>query len=139
MKIKKIHNQGNHLILDGYDCDSKKLADFKLIQKFLNELPEKIGMKKLTPPPHLIDYKDTVKEERGITGFVLIAESHISIHTYPHKNFLSFDLFSCKEFDVDLIIEKLIKTLGIKKFDHKIVKRSSKFNYPPPAKINKKQ
>ena len=57
-------------------------------------------------PPYVFRY-DTGKkpEDWGISGFVLIAESHISIHTFPDKNYLSLDIFSCKEYSIDTVKE----------------------------------
>jgi S-adenosylmethionine/arginine decarboxylase-like enzyme len=37
----------------------------------------------------------------GITGFVALAESNITLHTYPEKGYIVLDIFSCKEFDIE--------------------------------------
>jgi len=58
-------------------------------------------MTKITQP-YVFRYDAIDPEESGITGVVIIAESHISIHTYPKKNFAFVDLFSCKPFDTDM-------------------------------------
>ena len=42
-----------------------------------------------------------VAEDAGVSGFVIIAESHISIHTFPKRNYVNIDIFSCKSFDND--------------------------------------
>tara|TARA_A100001011_G_scaffold391170_1_gene476066 strand:- start:1698 stop:2183 length:486 start_codon:yes stop_codon:yes gene_type:complete len=48
------------------------------------------------------------EESYGFSTFVMIAESHLSIHTFPELNYISFDCYSCKYFDTDLV-EKLLK------------------------------
>ena len=87
-----------HLAVDGYGGDPSKLQDVKLISSFLDEHPSAIGMTKIVPPL-VCTYRGETPEDWGVSGFVLIAESHISIHTFPDRGYLSIDVFSCKEFD----------------------------------------
>lgn len=109
MKIKIQHGQGSHLTIDAFDC-KEDLNSKDLVLKFLNELPNIIGMNKLTQP-QVVEYK-TDNEESGVTGFVIIAESHLAIHTYPKKNFLSADIFSCKEFNTELATNYVKEIFG---------------------------
>ena len=97
---KKVFGYGPHLMLDLGDCNPERLDDLEACFGLLNELPMKIGMTKITQP-HVFRYEGAVSEDSGITGVVIIAESHISLHTYPKKNFAFIDLFSCKPFDVE--------------------------------------
>ena len=75
---------GPHLMLDGYGCDKKKLQDLNLVYRILDDLPERIGMTKIMPP-YVFKYSGVKPEDWGLSGFVLIAESHVSIHTFPEK------------------------------------------------------
>jgi S-adenosylmethionine decarboxylase len=70
------------------------------MEKILNELPERLGMEKLTEP--VVKYAEprNIKDSGGYSGFVMIAESHISIHTFPKKKFVSIDAYTCKD-DMD--------------------------------------
>jgi S-adenosylmethionine decarboxylase len=97
---KHIYGYGPHLMLDLNDCNSAILDDLEACFRLLNELPEKIGMTKITQP-YVFRYSGLVTEDEGITGVTIIAESHISLHTYPKKNFVFVDIFSCKPFDVE--------------------------------------
>ncbi|MBU4186270.1 MAG: S-adenosylmethionine decarboxylase, partial [Desulfobacteraceae bacterium] len=97
---KQTCGYGPHLMLDLNDCNPAILDDLEACFKLLNELPERIGMTKITQP-YVFRYSAPVPEDEGITGVAIIAESHISIHTYPRKRFVFVDLFSCKPFDVD--------------------------------------
>ena len=81
-----------------------KLKDYNLVFDVLNELPEKIGMTKITQP-YVFPYSGHVPEDKGITGTVIIAESHISIHTFQEKDYCFVDVFSCKDFDADTVAE----------------------------------
>ena len=87
-----------HLIVDGYGADRKRLLDEDLVYRFLDECPGRIGMTKMITP-QVYTYRGRVPEDWGISGFVLIAESHISVHTFPDRGYLNIDVFSCKSFD----------------------------------------
>ncbi|HPA16042.1 MAG TPA: adenosylmethionine decarboxylase [Desulfobacterales bacterium] len=97
---ENIYGYGPHLMLDLNECNSEILNDLDACFKLLNELPEMIGMTKITQP-YVFRYSGLIPEDEGITGVTVIAESHISLHTYPRKDFVFVDLFSCKPFDVE--------------------------------------
>lgn len=117
---------GPHLMLDGYGCDKAKLQDLNLIYRILDELPTRIGMTKIMPP-YVFKYSGLKPEDWGLSGFVLIAESHISIHTFPEKNFVSVDIFSCKHFDSEFASEYLKKTFGMSKVESTVLDRGTEF------------
>ncbi len=117
---------GQHLMMDGYGCDREKLMDLNWIYDFLSRYPEEIKMTKIMPP-YVFKYSGQVPEDWGISGFVLIAESHISIHTFPEKLYLSLDIFSCKEFDSKAAIEHIKNLFDIKKVEIKLLDRGHEF------------
>ncbi|MGB2599831.1 MAG: adenosylmethionine decarboxylase [Candidatus Omnitrophota bacterium] len=126
MKEIKTEAFGPHLMLDLEECNPEKLKDYDLIFNTLNELPDKIGMTKITQP-YVFPYSGQIPEDKGITGTVIIAESHISIHTFQEKDYCFVDVFSCKHFDVDFAAEYLINTFESKKYDKHIVNRGKNF------------
>ncbi len=87
-----------HLVIDGYAGDSGKMWDLELVRNFLTEYPDKLGMTRITEP-RVLEYNGPKVEDAGVSGFVIIAESHISIHTFPYRNYVNIDIFSCKTFD----------------------------------------
>ena len=93
-----------HLVIDGYGGDPEKLKDTDLILGFLDEYPDSIGMTKIIPP-QVYTYHGRTPEDWGVSGFVIIAESHISIHTFPDRGYVNIDIFSCKEFDASESLE----------------------------------
>jgi S-adenosylmethionine decarboxylase len=117
---------GVHLMLDGYGCDRSKLEDLSLIATFLDEYPEKMNMTKIMPP-YVFRYNGTVPEDWGVSGFVLIAESHISIHTFPEKHYLSLDMFSCKPFDTQAAAETIKHYFDIQKCETNVLDRGQEF------------
>ncbi len=117
---------GPHLMLDLYDCNKKKLKDVQFIYKFLDSLPGLIGMTKIMPP-YTFAYSGKVKEDWGVSGVVLIAESHISVHTFPEKGYLSLDIFSCNDFDVDEASEYIINAFEAKRVERHFLNRGRHF------------
>ena len=93
---------GYHMTLDFYGCPLNSLTDMSLCYKILDELPAILQMNKLSPP-FVIDASsneaDGGKDPGGISGYIVIAESHISIHTFAKRGFVSMDVYSCKKFD----------------------------------------
>ncbi len=87
-----------HLVIDGYGGDVDKMWDQELVRDFLTNYPSQIGMTRITEP-RVLEYNGPQAEDAGVSGFVIIAESHISIHTFPYRRYVNIDIFSCKSFD----------------------------------------
>jgi S-adenosylmethionine decarboxylase len=102
-----------HLVLDGYGADAHKLQDEALVHDLLDQYPDAIGMTKISEPFVYRYTTGQVPQDWGVSGFVLIAESHISIHTFPERGYLNVDIFSCKAFDTDAAIRELTGRFGI--------------------------
>ena len=59
----------------------------------------------------------------GYSVFGIISESHISMHTFPEDNYFSFDLYSCKKFNSNFLIDLLYTELGDCQLNYHIIKR----------------
>jgi S-adenosylmethionine decarboxylase len=125
---------GQHLTIDASQCNRKKLTDQSFVYDILNKLPGKVGMTKMTLP-YVVKWLDPGATVEGISGFVTIAESHISIHTFPEKDYVFMDVFSCRNFDVNKAFELLTKVFEAKKFTKKVVKRGIDFPRSHPEHI----
>ncbi len=117
---------GPHLTMDMYGCSKKKLKDVNFVYNFLSELPELIGMTKIMPP-YTFSYSGLKPEDWGVSGIVLIAESHISIHTFPDKNYASFDIFSCKDFDPEPAADIVASKFETKTYEKNFLMRGRHF------------
>jgi S-adenosylmethionine decarboxylase len=117
---------GVHLMVDGYGCNRAALEDMNLIYNFLDDYPTHMDMTKIMPP-YVFRYTGSAPEDWGISGFVLIAESHISIHTFPDKQYLSLDMFSCKPFDTRLAVQTIKRYFSIQKYEMKVLDRGQEF------------
>src|SRR3989344_3263678 len=96
-------------MMDAYDCDKKVLDDANLLYKLLDELPTKLGMRKMIKPYIVSTEGNNAKDPGGWSGFVLIEESHISFHTFVKRGFVTIDIYSCKQFDTEIAVEYLKK------------------------------
>lgn len=105
---------GPHLMLDLQNCDYDKMNSQEYIYNILDTLTDLIGMTKIIPP-YVFPYCGINSEDKGITGIVIIAESHITIHTFTEKDYVFCDIFSCKSFDEELAIDYLIRAFDSKK------------------------
>lgn len=91
-----VANFGEHLTLDGYGGDPARLGAELLIRAALIDLCDHIGMRPLAPPLVVCAPDNALSDPGGWSGVLLIAESHITIHTFPRRRFLTSDVYSCK-------------------------------------------
>lgn len=117
---------GPHITIDLKGCPKNVLSNYNLHFDFLKSLPTLIQMTPITQP-YVFPYSGLVPEDKGITGIVIIAESHISIHSFEEKGFAFIDIFSCKEFDVDKAVKIIIDTFKPESYDLNVVKRGIDF------------
>lgn len=117
---------GLHLTLDGYEGNQEQLANLDTIYEFLEHCPDLIHMTKIMPP-YVFKYHGKVPEDWGVSGFVLIAESHISIHTFPDRAYLSLDIFSCKDFDYQQAVAYVSELFGISRHEINLLDRGLEF------------
>ena len=102
-----------HLAIDGHGAPPEKLKDTDTVYRFLDEYPDAIGMNKIIPP-QVYTYHGKTPEDWGVSGFVIIAESHISVHTFPDRQYVNIDIFSCKDFDAASSLEGVKSAFGLK-------------------------
>lgn len=117
-------NYGLHLTLDGYGGDPEKLGDLTRLFDILEALPGEIGMNKIGSP-HLI--RITEPDVAGISGFIFLLESHISVHTYPYKRFLSMDTYSCREFDTEIVVARFRDCFDLEAVEPQVLVRGRRF------------
>ncbi len=117
---------GPHLMLDCRGCNLDKIGDVAYVFNVLNTLPDQIGMTKITQP-YVFPYSGLVPEDEGVTGVVIIAESHLSFHSFTQKDYFFFDLFSCKPFDVEAAKRFIVEAFEVQEADVHYVERGQDF------------
>ena len=119
---QKLSHQGKHLLLELYRCDCEKLNDESFLRCTLNRAAKLANATVL----NLISNKF---EPQGVTAIALLAESHISIHTWPESNYSAVDIFTCgQNMQPELASQYLIETLNAEEHFLRVLKRN-----PPSA------
>ena len=111
-----------HLLIDGSGCDASQLADTEHVRRFLDEFPGSISMTKITEPSVQV-YRGPVPQDWGVSGFVIIAESHISVHTFPDRAYVNIDVFSCLEFDAEDALARVRERFAMGTVKHWVLDR----------------
>jgi len=92
---------GTHILIDV--TGDAPLSDPQAIERVLRVAADKAGATTLDARFHHFG------EEMGVTGFLLLAESHISIHTWPEHHFAAIDLFVCGSPDLENALNWIIE------------------------------
>ena len=106
---------GKHIILDLWEplFDNKIKTLKKTIERAVNI--SKANMLHL----HLHRFG----KEQGISGVAVLAESHLSVHTWPERNYIAFDMFMCGDTNPELASKYLVNTFRPKNKNIKVIKR----------------
>ena len=124
-KDERLVHQSKHLLLELYRSDFEKLNDESFLRCSLNNA-SKIAKAKVL---NLISHKF---EPQGVTAIALLAESHISIHTWPESNYSAIDIFTCgQNMMPEVASEYLIKSLMAKEHSLRVIERN------PPSAVSK--
>jgi S-adenosylmethionine decarboxylase len=92
---------GNHLILELYDCPGRILDDPEHVAHTMLAAVEASGATMIQPFFHQF-------APQGVSGVVIISESHFSIHTWPEYGYAAIDVFTCGDvIDMDAAVESL--------------------------------
>ena len=127
--MKNTEQFGIHLMLDGYGADPRILKDANLLTELLHKIPSNMGMHTISEPLVVEVGPKNRKDPGGLSGFVLIAESHLSFHTFPKRGFVTVDLYTCQnEMDTEKLIKELSEAFRLSDTDVYIQKRG--VNYP---------
>ena len=119
---KKLSHQSKHLLLELYKCDSEKLNDESFLRCILNRAAKLANATVL----NLISNKF---DPQGVTAIALLAESHISIHTWPESNYSTVDIFTCgQNMMPEVASQYLIEALKAEEHLLRIIERN-----PPRA------
>jgi S-adenosylmethionine/arginine decarboxylase-like enzyme len=116
-----IASLGVHWIFDGVAAPAL-LADEDRLRRALVEIPDALGMTRVSPPQCFTHLDDA---QPSLAGIVLIAESHFSLHLFPHSGVVHGDLFSCRAFAIDTARSHLRELYDIRELHEQVLERST--------------
>ena len=94
-----------HITIECQGCPPKLLNSGKRIRRALGAAAEACSL-------HVVQEGMHRFRPHGITGYLLLKESHISIHTWPEHSFALVDVLSCSRLDIDNLVNSLRVTLS---------------------------
>ncbi|MBI2055017.1 MAG: adenosylmethionine decarboxylase [Candidatus Sungbacteria bacterium] len=85
-----------HILADLYNCrgDEKYLTKVSTVKKKVLQMIKRAGFKVVASRFHKFPPGSNATEG-GITGVIVVSESHLTIHTWPEKHYVNFDVFFC--------------------------------------------
>ena len=114
---------GYELLLDLYDCKPGVCDDLALCYRFLDEFVAYLGMEKQSPPSIFFTDAKRFPDKAGLSGWAPLVESSIVIHTLSVTNFISIDVYCCKEFDTNKAKTFVQKFFSPKRIDEQFLLR----------------
>jgi len=105
--MSSLVSTGKHMICDLTNIrNTVRLESMESMHELLEDICDKYDFNVLTKSQHKF-------EPHGLTILYMLSESHISIHTFPEKQYLALDIYTCREYEDDgvymEIYDKLIK------------------------------
>lgn len=79
---------GVHILAEYYNCDNRLLNNAALIENYMNQAAVHAGATVVASAFHTFN-------PHGVSGVIVIAESHLSIHTWPEYGYAAVDIFTC--------------------------------------------
>lgn len=120
---------GVHLMLDCYLADADRLADEPMLKAMLTDMVGRLRMHVIHDPVVVEVGPMNRKDPGGLSGFVMIAESHISFHTFPRRRFATIDIYTCQgSLPESAIVEEFRRYLSFESYDLFVQRRG--LSYP---------
>src|SRR5919108_2179725 len=98
---------GTHWIVDAHGCDPPSLRSREVLERLFARITSEMGLRPINAPVWHV-----FPGQAGITGVLLLSESHLACHTFPERGLAAFDLFCCRPRRVWPWRERLAAALG---------------------------
>ena len=120
--VQKPRPDGYHLMMELFGCDQEKLNSRKFLHNTVKNAVKKVGLTNLGSRFHQF-------QPFGVTGFTLLAQSHISLHSWPEFGYLVLDIFTCGDQNqADQLADHLLERLQPSRVDRQVVRKG--YLYP---------
>lgn len=130
---KILESAGVHVIIDAFVNDASVFTQENLTG-FFRDLVKAIDMEILVGPnfievpvdPEVLrksQESGVFADEGGLTGTCIVSKSHVSLHAWPLQEFFSFDVFSCGDFDPEVVLKMTYERLGVRASNAHVINR----------------
>ena len=120
--MSALRTWGKHLVLDAAGCSSKRIGSAVVIKNFTNELVRRIDMKAYGDPQIVMF---GTGNKKGYTLIQLIETSNIAAHFVEENNTMYLDVFSCKDFDAEVVKEVVSEYFDAQSFSSRVLLRQA--------------
>jgi len=108
---------GSHFLVELINCSTARLGKVRDVERIMDEVAQKSQSTVVRSSFHQF-------QPEGVTGMILISESHFAIHTWPEENYAAADIFTCgQEMDPYIAIEVMKDRFEAKEVRYQIIKR----------------
>jgi hypothetical protein len=120
--MSALRTWGKHLILDAAGCSPKMIGSSTVIKNFTNDLVKRIDMKAYGEPQIVMF---GTGNKKGYTLIQLIETSNIAGHFVEENNTMYLDVFSCKDFDAEIVKDLVHEYFDAQKFSSRVLLRQA--------------
>lgn len=126
---KRSYRIGREIIADLKGCDVRVINDEQLLKRLVQEAVRKTNH-------HLLNITSKKFTPFGVTILGVLAESHVSLHTYPEIGYVGIDIFTCGANKPEPIFEYLKEKLSAKEVFWQFVRRGTMRQWKPIFQID---
>ena len=105
--VPVVETEGVHIIVEASGCDPEVISDPKKIEGIFKDAARHAKM--TVKASYFFKFMPT-----GVSGAVIIAESHISIHTWPELGYAALDVYTCGDSDPEKAVDYILERIGAK-------------------------
>lgn len=117
-KAKRTYRIGREIIADLRGCDPRVIDDEQLLRRLVQEAIRQTKH-------HMLDISVKKFQPIGVTVLAILAESHLSLHTYPEIGYVAIDVFTCGSNKPEPILEYLQEKFGAKEMYWEYIRRGT--------------
>ena len=115
---------GYHLMLELFGCDQEKINSRRFLHNLVKAAVKETGLTNLGSRFHQF-------QPQGVTGFTLLAQSHISFHTWPEFGYVVLDIFTCGDQNqAERLADHFLHKLRPDRISRQVVRKGYKYTRP---------
>jgi S-adenosylmethionine decarboxylase len=103
---------GTEWVVDAHGCEANLLRSQEVLAALFDRIVQELGLRTAGAPLWHV-----FSGPGGVTGMLLLMESHLTCHTFPERGFASFNLYCCRPLDEWPWPERLAESLGARRVE----------------------